>query len=86
MSENSRRTFLKESVGAVALAVGGSVRAATSAADQLRIGVIGPGGMGMNHVRLLSQRSDVRIAAVCDVDGTRMAAAAKHVLDTTGTE
>jgi predicted dehydrogenase len=55
----------------------------TSAAESRKIvlGVIGPGGMGMNHVRTLLDRKDVEIAYVCDVDSKRLADAAKAVED-----
>jgi threonine dehydrogenase-like Zn-dependent dehydrogenase len=73
-----RRTFLQTAaVGVAALAL----KPPTSAADSRRIvvGVIGPGGMGMNHVSNLVRRPDVEIAYVCDVDKNRLAAAAKAV-------
>jgi predicted dehydrogenase len=59
----------------------------SQAADsrQVVVGVIGPGGMGMNHVKTLVKRKDVRIAYVCDVDQTRLASAAKEVETATGT-
>jgi ornithine cyclodeaminase/alanine dehydrogenase-like protein (mu-crystallin family) len=64
------------------LAVGTRARAA--AADKVVLGIIGTGGMGMNHVRTLSMRSDVEIAYVCDVDSERLAGAAEHVGSTLG--
>ncbi|MBO0697688.1 MAG: Gfo/Idh/MocA family oxidoreductase [Zavarzinella sp.] len=73
-----RRDFLQTAaIGAAALAVGPP----TSADDSRKVilGVIGPGGMGMNHVRQLLKRSDVEIAYVCDVDKNRLANAAKTV-------
>ena len=83
MPEATRRTVLKSAaLGAAALAAGRTVRAA--AADRIVVGVIGPGGMGMNHVRNLCARDDVEVAAVCDVDSQRMAAAAGHVEMTRG--
>ena len=45
----------------------------------LRIGFIGCGGMGMNHLNLLSKRNDVQVIRVCDVDADRLAAAEKTV-------
>lgn len=83
MPEATRRTVLKSAaLGVSALAAGKAVRAA--AADRIIVGIIGPGGMGMNHVRNLCQRDDVEIAAVCDVDSQRLAAAAEHVEMTQG--
>src|SRR5262245_50574486 len=75
-----RRDFLQNAVaGAAALALSPP----TSAADsrKLVLGIIGPGGMGMNHVRALLKRPDVEIAYVCDVDKKRLADAAKAVED-----
>ncbi|MFN0053307.1 MAG: Gfo/Idh/MocA family protein [Planctomycetales bacterium] len=51
----------------------------SDASNRITLGVIGPGGMGMNHVRTLCMRQDVRIAWVCDVDSERLATAAKTV-------
>lgn len=81
MTHSQRRQFLKTAAaGATAVALGGSVKAALSAADRIVLGIIGPGGMGMNHIRQLCQRNDVKIAAVCDVDRQRLSAAAEHVV------
>jgi predicted dehydrogenase len=85
MSNTDRRAFLKQSgVAAAAWAMHAGV---SQAADSrvVTVGVIGPGGMGMNHVRYLSKRKDVRIAFVCDVDQQRAANAAKEVETATGT-
>ncbi len=84
MNASTRRTFVKSvvvSAAALALAARQS-RAAEK--ERLVIGVIGPGGMGSNHLRLLVERSDVAIAYVCDVDRDRLATAAKTVTDKTG--
>src|SRR5262245_6570027 len=81
MKTTGRRTFLKgTAMGAAALAVS---TPAILAADnrQVVLGIIGPGGMGTNHLRTLAPRPDVEIAYVCDVDANRLAAAAKAVED-----
>jgi len=81
MSDLSRRSFLNSSAGfvtAAALASAAKLGAAAQG-DPLNIAVIGPGGMGMNHVRLLAARKDVKITYLCDVDANRLAAAAQHV-------
>lgn len=76
-----RRTFLKQ-VGAGAFAVASAASyAQSSAGDRVIVGVIGPGGMGTNHVRHLVQRNDVEIAWVCDVDSERADRAAEIVAD-----
>src|SRR5690242_4561 len=79
MSTSGRRTFLKGAgLGAAALTLSaGAVRAADK--QKVIVGVIGPGGMGMHHVRQLTARKDVEIAYVCDVDQNQLAKAAKHV-------
>ncbi len=77
-----RRNFLKTS----AVIAAGTVFDEASAisvdekpAEAIRIGFIGCGGMGSNHLKLLSQRNDVQVAVVCDVDQQRLEAAAKSV-------
>src|SRR5262249_31739891 len=79
MKPTGRRTFLKEAgLGAAAFTVTAGL---TRAADNQRVvlGVIGPGGMGMNHVRALGKRKEVEIAYVCVPGQTRLQAAAKQV-------
>ncbi len=74
----SRRTFLKASaVTAASLAASSASVAADG--QKIVLGIIGPGGMGSNHLKLLCARKDVEIAYVCDVDSNRLAAAAKTV-------
>lgn len=85
MAEANRRGFLQ--VTGAALAAGAwAAPAPANAAEEgpIPIGFIGPGGMGMNHVRLLAQNKEVRIAWVCDVDAQRLKAAADHVEQATG--
>jgi predicted dehydrogenase len=74
---NGRRTFLGTAgLGAAALALtAGTARAAPS--RKVVVGLIGPGGMGTNHLRRLAARKDVEVAYVCDVDQNRLAKAAK---------
>jgi predicted dehydrogenase len=81
MSEINRRSFLSASAGmvsAAAMAAAAELSAAT-ANEPLNVGLIGPGGMGTNHLKLLAARKDVRLAYVCDVDANRLASAAKLV-------
>jgi predicted dehydrogenase len=74
-----RRTILEAgALGAVALAFEG-VPAHGQAGPRVTVGVIGAGGMGGNHLRLLAARRDVDVAYVCDVDRDRLAAAASVV-------
>lgn len=80
MRPTSRRTFLRQTsqlVTATALAT--AARLSQAAEETLTVGVIGPGGMGTSHLRLLLARKDVRVKYVCDPDAQRAAAAAKLV-------
>lgn len=86
----SRRGFLGTTVcgAAGSLATGAwaanSFAAAAdgrSAANTLQVALIGCGGMGNNHLRLLTQRKDAHITHLVDVDATRLAAAVKTVTD-----
>ena len=47
---------------------------ATGSAD-IRIGLVGLGSMGRNHLRVLAARPDVRIAAIADPDAAALVAA-----------
>ncbi|MDR3639110.1 MAG: Gfo/Idh/MocA family oxidoreductase [Isosphaeraceae bacterium] len=79
MKPITRRTVLEASaLGATALAFRG-VQAKASAEQPIRIGLIGAGGMGGNHLRLLAARRDVDVAYVCDVDSVRLADGAATV-------
>jgi predicted dehydrogenase len=81
MSEATRRDFIKQ---AGVAAVGTATLSATSYAavqganERINVGIIGPGGMGSNHIRTLVTQKDVRILQVCDVDRQRLATAAKN--------
>src|SRR6185437_6831641 len=70
----SRRTFLATSAAAIAAP---SLAPAIARLDKITIAVMGCGGMGSNHLRLLAKNPQVRIAHVCDADSNRLAAAAK---------
>jgi predicted dehydrogenase len=87
MNSSNRRTFLKNTTalaaGAAALGVAPSTGAA-GANEKIVIGLIGPGGMGTNLLKSFAAQKDVEIAYVCDVDATRMAAAAKTAEEIAG--
>ena len=73
MRSTSRRTILKGAgLGPAALALG-AVQTKGSAEKRLVVGLIGAGGMGTGHLRLLAARKDVEVAYVCDVDARRLA-------------
>ncbi len=76
---NSRRKFLQNTA---VFAAGISIvprhvlgRGFIAPSDQLTKGIIGVGGMGRGHIGL----GGTRVVALCDVDQTHLAAAAKMV-------
>jgi len=80
----SRRTFLKSASTAITIpyivsssALGKSGQPAPS--NQITMGLIGLGSMGMRHVKGFLQEDDCRITAVCDVDASRQNAAAEEI-------
>lgn len=83
-SGSDRRTFLKGAgAGTLACALGAtSARAAEP--QRVVLGIVGTGGMGTHHVRNLAARKDVEIAYVCDVDQSRLSAAANEVASASG--
>ena len=82
----ARRDFLKASAVAATAAMVSSREASAdeSKSDLIRIGFIGCGGMGSNHLRTLATRSDVEISTVCNADQQRLEAAAKIVQEGSG--
>jgi predicted dehydrogenase len=81
----NRRQFLQETTLGVATAAALSSTASAAANEKFVIGVIGPGGMGSNHLKHLTGYADVEVAYVCDVDAGRAATAAKLVENAKGT-
>ncbi|HLJ11379.1 MAG TPA: Gfo/Idh/MocA family oxidoreductase [Planctomycetaceae bacterium] len=79
MDASNRREFLRQAGLGAAVLTAGAATARAASDSRLVLGVIGPGGMGMNHTRALASRKDVKVAYVCDVDSDRLAAAAKDV-------
>ena len=87
MSENqqvSRRAFLQTSSAAAATATltAGSYANIIGANDRIRIGFIGAGGMGVNHlnaIRGLQDKNNLEPVAVADCWKTRAEAGAKRV-------
>ena len=75
----SRRGFLANAVAAPALAAAPSASRTLGANDRINIGMIGVGGKGRGHMRLLLGRAqdqgDVRVAAISDVYSKRRDAA-----------
>ena len=73
MSVESRRQFLKQAglTTAAAALLSPSARAAANS-DPVRVGVIGCGNQGSNHIRSLSGLSDAQIVHVADIDNARL--------------
>lgn len=73
MTAESRRRFLKDTALSVAAAALVSSKTfAASDTQRVRIGVIGCGNQGTNHIRSLSGLSDAQIVHVADVDQERL--------------
>ena len=80
----TRRTFLESSVAAITVpyiacpsVLGKGSRPAPS--NQITMGLIGLGSMGMRHVKGFLQEDDCRLIAVCDVDAGRRDAAVEEI-------
>ncbi|MBN2452134.1 MAG: Gfo/Idh/MocA family oxidoreductase [Lentisphaeria bacterium] len=73
MQQTNRREFLKAAgtTGAFLLAPGARVLGAN---EDVRVGVIGLGGKGSQHVKEFHRIPGVRVVAVCDADSSRLAA------------
>ena len=79
MKQTNRRQFIKHTAAlAGAVSIAPSLHAA-GANDKFILGLIGPGGMGSNHLRALAGYKDVEVAYVCDPDENRRQAAAREV-------
>src|SRR5579871_5366866 len=94
MSENklSRREILQTATaGVIAGTMAGATPRANGAAtmrnvpftakDKVRIGLIGVGARGSEHVRILLAIDNVELKAVCDIDAPKVAAAQKRARD-----
>jgi len=57
---------------------------ASAKPEPIALAFVGVGGMGMNHIRSLCRRSDVRILWVCDADVNRARQGAKLVSEICG--
>lgn len=81
-----RKEFLAATgIAAAGLALGPSdLFAAKKKADEkVRMGIIGTGLRGQNHLNLLLRRDDVELVAICDIDD-RMLASAKNRITKSG--
>lgn len=81
----SRRRFLQSGATTLAAAAAAPLilpRRVFGAADRLTLGMIGVGGMGGYHLGAMlkyREQGQVNLAAVCDADDNRLAAALKRV-------
>lgn len=75
---NRRSIIAGSALGATALAFSGT-RTKADNERRVKIGLIGAGGMGGNHLRALAARPDVELAYVCDVDSERLTEGASIV-------
>ena len=74
MSIRTRRHFLKDAaLGVTAAAVlSHSKSHAAGPSERVRIGVIGCGNQGGNHIKVLSGLKDAQLVYVADIDGQRL--------------
>ena len=83
MSPQTRRRFLSGCGSAVAtlgaLAAVGVRRTSASPSNNIRVALVGSGGMGQDHLGRLSGRPEVTVACLCDVDEGRLGEASKIV-------
>lgn len=84
MNPVTRRQFVRQAGAASVAFAAPAILEAAGSPDKINLAFIGPGGMGMNHVRTMSKRNDVVFSWVCDPDSTRAAAAAKTIQELTG--
>lgn len=78
----SRRKFIKKSaiVGAgITLLPNLTYGLTNDNINKLRVGLIGVGLRGTNHLNNLLQRKDVTVAAICDIDPVRIKIAQGHL-------
>src|SRR5260370_25667093 len=64
LREETAMTSRREFLGAAAVTATSRV---LGASDRIGIGIIGVGGMGFGHVKMLKPRTDVRIVAISDI-------------------
>jgi len=79
---NSRRSFIKTTAAAtagIALAPSLSYANTLSNKEKLRVGLIGVGLRGTNHLTNLLQRDDIEVTAICDIDENRITLAKEHI-------
>ncbi len=80
-ANGSRRRFLKQALGLVAMpwVARPGARGAASPNGKLQHACIGVGGMGAGDLQNFLQHARTEVVALCDVDESALQAAAKHV-------
>ncbi len=80
-----RRNFIRNTgIAAATIAVSPTGRIfAAQAEDKVKMGLIGTGLRGQNHLELLLRRKDVELVAICDVSD-RMLKSAKEIINKSG--
>ncbi len=81
-----RRNFIKHTgltAASLALLSKGAMAAKHSVNDKVKIGIIGTGLRGQNHLSLLLKRDDVDVFAICDIDA-QMLDWAKNIINKSG--
>lgn len=73
-----RRDFLKSSAALAAMTFLSSPAWSLAKNGKLRTAHIGVGGKGESNLNLIASHPDVEVAALCDVDSKRLAAASKN--------
>src|SRR5215212_11596279 len=79
MHTGTRRRFLRDAAQIVPaiVALGQSKSIAASASERMRIGLIGCGKQGGNHITVLSGLKDAQLVSIADIDGTRLGTAVR---------
>jgi len=73
-----RRNFIKATgltAASAAVLSGETLFAQTPGEAKIKIGIIGVGARGLNHLDLLLRRDDVELMAICDIDAITLASA-----------
>ena len=80
-----RKEFLRNTgFAAASLALASSNKLFAASADtKVKMGIIGVGQRGLNHLDLLLRRDDVELLAICDIDA-RTLNAAKEIINKSG--
>jgi len=81
MNNLTRRTFMKSSLAAGALAMAVPYSKVRGANNDIRIATVGVGSQGGNHTRYFSAIPGVRYAAVCDADQNKIDQRVKYFAD-----